>query len=66
VRSAIQTMTQPQSINTWGVGRDQQRRFDVAEPQIMGTAVHRVAAEGWSAEQAADEAIARFKEILKE
>jgi multiple sugar transport system substrate-binding protein len=66
MRSAIQTMTQPQSLSTWGVSRDQQRRFDLAEPQIMGTAVHRVAAEGWSAERAADEAIARIKQILSE
>ncbi len=66
MRSAVQTMTQPQSLTTWGVSRDQQRRFDLAEPQIMGTAVHRVAAEGWSAERAADEAIARINEILRE
>jgi hypothetical protein len=66
MRAAIQTMTQPQSLSTWGVSRDQQRRFDLAEPQIMGTAVHRVAAEGWSAERAADEAIARIKQILSE
>jgi multiple sugar transport system substrate-binding protein len=66
MRSAIQTMTQPQSLSTWGVSRDQQRRFDLAEPQIMGTAVHRVAAEGWSAERGADEAIARIKQILSE
>ena len=32
----------------------------------METAVHRVAAEGWSPERAADEAIARIKEILSE
>jgi hypothetical protein len=29
-------------------------------------AVHRVAAEGWSAERAADAAIARIKQILRE
>jgi hypothetical protein len=29
-------------------------------------AVHRVAAEGWSPEQAVDEAMARIKQILKE
>jgi hypothetical protein len=32
----------------------------------MGTAVHRVAAEGWSAERAADEAIARIQQILSQ
>jgi hypothetical protein len=38
----------------------------LADPQIMATAVHRVAAEGWSAERAVDEAIARIKQILTE
>jgi multiple sugar transport system substrate-binding protein len=66
MRSAIQIMTQPQSLSTWGIDRDQQRRFDFAKPQIMGTAVHRVAAEGWSAERAGDEAIARIKQLLAE
>jgi hypothetical protein len=32
----------------------------------MATAVNRVAAEAWSAEQAVDEAIARVKQILAE
>jgi hypothetical protein len=32
----------------------------------MGTVVHRGAAEGWSAERGADEAIARLKQILSE
>jgi multiple sugar transport system substrate-binding protein len=66
MRSAIQTLTQPQSYSWWGLSRDQERRFLVAEPPIMRTAVHRVAAEGWSAERAADEAIARIKRILSE
>jgi len=66
MRSAIQTLTQPQAYSWWGLSRDQERRFDLAEPPIMRTAVHRVAAEGWSAERAADEAIARIKEILSE
>jgi len=66
MRSAIQTLTQPHSYAWWGLSRDQERRFDLAEPPIMRTAVHRVAAEGWSAEQAVDEAIARIRQILSE
>jgi multiple sugar transport system substrate-binding protein len=65
MRSAIQTLTQPHSYGWWGIRRDHERRYDLAEPQIMATAVHRVAAEGWSAERATDEAIARIKQILK-
>lgn len=66
MRSAMQTLTQPHSYSWWGVSREQERRFDLAEPPIMEMAVHRVAAEGWSPERAADEAIARIKELLKE
>jgi hypothetical protein len=33
---------------------------------VLGQAVHRVAAEGISPEQAVDEAIARIKQILSE
>ena len=66
MRAAIQTLTQPQSYSWWGVSRDQERRFNLAEPQIMATAVHRVAAEGWSPDRAADEAIARVKQMLAE
>jgi multiple sugar transport system substrate-binding protein len=66
MRSAMQILTQPQSYGWWGVHRDDERRFELAEPPIMRTAVHRVAVEGWSAERAADEAIARIKQILSE
>jgi multiple sugar transport system substrate-binding protein len=66
MRSAMQALTQPHNYGWWGVGPDQWRRFNLAEPPIFRTAVHRVAAEGWSAERAADEVIARFKEILAE
>ena len=38
----------------------------VRRAPIYGTAVHRVAAEGISPEQATDEAIARIKQILGE
>jgi multiple sugar transport system substrate-binding protein len=66
MRSAMQTLSQPHSYRWWGIRRDHERRFDLAEPQIMAAAVHRVAAEGWSAEQAVDEAITRIKQILNE
>ena len=38
----------------------------VEQEYVWGSAVHRVAAEGISPEQAVDEAIARVKQILKE
>jgi multiple sugar transport system substrate-binding protein len=66
LRSAVQTLTQPHSLGWWGIRLDQEGRFDAAEPQIYSTAVHRVAAEGWTPEQAADEAIARIKQLLSE
>jgi multiple sugar transport system substrate-binding protein len=41
MRSAMQALTQPQSSTFWGVSRDQERRFQLAEPPVMETAVHR-------------------------
>jgi multiple sugar transport system substrate-binding protein len=38
----------------------------VNQERVWGTAIHRVAAEGISPEQAVDEAIARIKQILAE
>jgi multiple sugar transport system substrate-binding protein len=38
----------------------------VSKERVWGRAVHRVAAEGVSPEQAVDEAIARIKQILSE
>jgi multiple sugar transport system substrate-binding protein len=38
----------------------------VWQEKVWGEAIHRVAAEGISPEQAVDEAIARIKEILAE
>jgi multiple sugar transport system substrate-binding protein len=47
--------------------RDNELRSDrIGEEEIWGNAVHRVAVDGISPEQAVDEAIARIKEILKE
>jgi multiple sugar transport system substrate-binding protein len=66
MRSAMQALTQPHSSTFWGVSRDQERRFQLAEPPVMETAVRRVAAEGWSPERAVDEAIARIEQLLSE
>ena len=60
MRSAIQALTQPHVFDT-GVISDQ-----VWDDRIWQNAVHRVAAEGISPEQAVDEAIARIKQILSE
>jgi multiple sugar transport system substrate-binding protein len=38
----------------------------VNRERVWGKAIHRVAAEGISPEQAVDEAIARIKQILRE
>jgi multiple sugar transport system substrate-binding protein len=42
------------------------RHLLVTRERVWAKAVHRVAAEGLSPEQAVDEAIARIKEILAE
>jgi hypothetical protein len=42
------------------------RSGTIGEEEIWGKAVHRVAADGISPEQAVDEAIARIKQILSE
>jgi multiple sugar transport system substrate-binding protein len=42
------------------------RYSQIAQQPVWGNAVHRVAADGISPEQAVDEAIARIKEILSE
>ena len=47
------------------VSGDHGTRSDLGR-DVWGKAVHRVAAEGISPEQAVDEAIARIKQILKE
>ena len=58
--SAIQTLA-GRSITTWGV---QPIRYSPIE--LGGEPFHRVVAEGWMAQQAVDEAIARIKQILNE
>jgi multiple sugar transport system substrate-binding protein len=42
------------------------RLVRVNQDRVWGKAIHRVAAEGVSPEQAVDEAIARIKQILSE
>ena len=67
MRAAMQILTQPHSYDWWGVRRDHERRSGYGRASRSGaTAVHRVAAEGSSPEQAVDEAIARIKQILSE
>jgi hypothetical protein len=60
MRSAIEALTQSHVYDT-GELRDR-----VRDDRAWHKAVHRVAAEGISPEQAVDEAIARIKEILAE
>jgi multiple sugar transport system substrate-binding protein len=65
MRAAIQLMTQPHllDLEVW----DQAwRSGPIWGDNVWGNAVHRVTAEGWSPEQAVDEAIARIKQILSE
>jgi multiple sugar transport system substrate-binding protein len=65
MRAAMQMLTRPHLLNMnvrdheWQSGR-------IWDENVWGEAVHRVAAEGISAEQAVDEAIARIKQILNE
>jgi multiple sugar transport system substrate-binding protein len=61
MRSAMQLLTQPRSYEYVTVSGNWRH----AEAQyVWAKAIHRVAAEGVSPEQAVDEAIARIKEIL--
>jgi multiple sugar transport system substrate-binding protein len=66
MRAAIQILTRPHHSPGPGV-RDQEWRSDrIGEEEIWGNAVHRVAADGISPEQAIDEAIERIKQILRD
>jgi hypothetical protein len=65
LRAAIQILSQPHQIGT-GVRSNEWRSGPIWQENVWGNAVHRVAAEGISPEQAVDEAIARIKEILSE
>jgi multiple sugar transport system substrate-binding protein len=65
MRSAIQTLTRPH--HNANVVRDhEQRSGRIWDENVWGEAVHRVAVDGITPEQAVDEAIARIKHILSE
>ena len=64
MRSAMQLLTQPRSYDYVAVSGDW--RHGEAYFVVWREAIHRVAAEGISPEQAVDEAIARIKQILSE
>ena len=66
MRSAVQILTRPHYDSTRGVRDREWRSPRIFEENVWGRAVHRVAAEGVSPEQAVDEAIARIKQILRE
>jgi multiple sugar transport system substrate-binding protein len=62
--SAIQFLTRPRSYY-WVVSGDP-RHLLVLRERVWPNAIHRVAADGITPEQAVDEAIARIKQILAE
>jgi multiple sugar transport system substrate-binding protein len=64
MRSAIQLLTRPRTFD-WYTPVDLRHRL-VDQEAVWPKAVHRVAAEGISPEQAVDEAIARIKQILSD
>jgi multiple sugar transport system substrate-binding protein len=63
--SAIQFLTRPRDYKYWVASGDP-RYLLVLRDRIWSKAIHRVAADGISPEQAVDEAIARIKQILAE
>jgi multiple sugar transport system substrate-binding protein len=63
--SAIQFLTHPRDYKYWVASGDP-RHLLARRENVWGKAVHRVAAEGISPDQAVDEAIARIKQILAE
>jgi multiple sugar transport system substrate-binding protein len=65
IRSAMQILTRVHLPITMDVS-DHEWRSGRIWQNVWGTAVHRVAADGISPEQAVDEAIARIKQILSE
>jgi multiple sugar transport system substrate-binding protein len=63
--SAMQVSARPLTHNYAAASGNWQHQL-VNQEYVWGNAIHRVAADGISPEQAADEAIARIKEILSE
>ena len=66
LRAAIQMLTRPHQYTSLGVRDNEVRSSRIFEEHVWENAVHRVAADGVSPEQAVDDAIARIKEILSE
>ena len=70
MRSAMQLLTQPRSYDYVAASGDWRYAKSLPWSEVGGDpwpeAVHRVAADGISPEQAVDEAIARIKQILSE
>jgi len=65
MRAAIQLLSRPHLMNM-DVRDNEWRSVAIWGENVWGNAVHRVAADGISPEQAVDEAIARIKQILAE
>ena len=63
--SAMQFLTRPRTYE-YSVASGDPRHLLVNRENVWGKAVHSVAAQGISPEQAVDEAIARIKQILAE
>ncbi|HSA82524.1 MAG TPA: ABC transporter substrate-binding protein [Geminicoccaceae bacterium] len=63
--SAIQFLTHPRAYN-YAVASGDPRHTQVDGERVWAKAVHRVAADGLSPEEAVDEAIVRIKQILSE
>ena len=61
----MQFLTRPRTYR-YSVVSDNPRHMLVDREYVWANAVHRVAADGISPEQAVDEAIARIKQILGE
>ena len=67
LRSAVQALGRPHVWSLYGLEREQVVRLEhTGEFKGFREAVHRVAADGLSPERAADELIARVKQILGE
>jgi multiple sugar transport system substrate-binding protein len=66
MRAAIQILTRPHQYPGEGVRNEEFRSERIGEEEIWGNAVHRVAADGISPEQAIDEASTRIKQIFSD
>jgi multiple sugar transport system substrate-binding protein len=64
MRGTVQALTRAHHYNVLGVRDDEVRSSRIFEEEVWGNAIHRVAADGISPEQAVDEALARIKQIL--